>query len=209
MIQMTKKPIRIVKYNKTGQLGTLLEKQLPEGIEIHFYPAGYGQYWIEQLPLVTEGDLSETSLAEKIIYLKMMNTWGDVVNTHIINDGEYVILEVVHTGSINRHLYQVYLHFRSISQSYETLDSAIIGVLNYKYQGNNSQAGIMFERMLQMEEHMKLECLPCIRKVGENEWLVEKYMFKTRTDVPDKRGTLKEIIHHLNLMYGTKDVAED
>ena len=48
-----------------------------------------------------------------------------------------------------------------------------------------------------------------IRKVGENEWLIEKYMFKTRTDVPDKRGTLKEIVRHLNMMYGTKDVAED
>ena len=48
-----------------------------------------------------------------------------------------------------------------------------------------------------------------IRKLGENEWQVVKYLFKTKKEVEIKRGTLKEVVQVVNLRYGYKDVVEE
>ena len=48
-----------------------------------------------------------------------------------------------------------------------------------------------------------------IRKLGENEWQVVKYIFKTKKEEEIKRGTLKEVVQFVNLRYGYKDVAEE
>lgn len=146
------KEIRIVKLNRTGELGTLLQASESEGGKTHFYPAEMGQYRVSKLPVVTEKDFSETSLEEKVIYLKIRNTWGETKSTHVINNGEYIILEVQHKMEGNPTLYHPYLNYEGITRCYESLDSAIIGLLDYKYQGSSSQAGFLFERMLQMDK---------------------------------------------------------
>lgn len=145
-------PKRIVKLNRTGELGTLLQASESQGGKMHFYPADTGQYRVSELPVVTEKDISDTSLEEKIIYLKTKMTWGDVKNTHVINNGEYIIFEVQHKTKDHPIYYHIYLNFVSVTQCYASLDSAIIGLLDYKYQGGNSQAGYMIERMLQMDK---------------------------------------------------------
>ena len=48
-----------------------------------------------------------------------------------------------------------------------------------------------------------------VRKIGENDWQFVKYLFKTNAEETGRRGTLKELVSHLNLRYGTKDIAED
>lgn len=38
---------------------------------------------------------------------------------------------------------------------------------------------------------------------------LRKYLFNTNTEETGRRGTLNELVSHLNLRYGTKDIAED
>lgn len=48
-----------------------------------------------------------------------------------------------------------------------------------------------------------------MRKLGENEWQVVKYIFMTKNEEEIKRGTLKEVVQFVNLRYGYKDIAEE
>jgi len=48
-----------------------------------------------------------------------------------------------------------------------------------------------------------------MRKIGDNDWQFVKYLFNTNTEETGRRGTLNELVSHLNLRYGTKDIAED
>ena len=48
-----------------------------------------------------------------------------------------------------------------------------------------------------------------LRKLGEDEWQVIMYLFKTKSEKQIKRGTLKEVVQYVNLRYGYKDVAEE
>ncbi|MDD5454024.1 MAG: hypothetical protein PHW62_00790 [Candidatus Ratteibacteria bacterium] len=149
------KPLRIVKLNTTGELGQLIEEAKCMGGLTHFLAAGTGNYLLNNLPVVTEKDISETALPEKIIYLKLELGKYRSINDFIINNGEYIILEVPHDIASEPHPYHIfhtYINFMDTGKGYASLDSALIGLLAYKYQGTNSQAGEMFERMLEMNK---------------------------------------------------------
>lgn len=48
-------PLRIVKLNRTGELGTLLQASESEGGKMHFYPANTEQYRVNgKVPEVGE-----------------------------------------------------------------------------------------------------------------------------------------------------------
>lgn len=147
--------IRIVKLRATGKLGRLIDEAECAGGLTHFYAAGTGSYYLNNLPIVNADEISGTSLQEKIIYLKLELGKYKCISDHIINNGEYIILEVNHQIASEPHPYHIfhtYLNFRDTCKGYESLDSAIIGLLDVKYQGNNSQAHMMFERMLEMDK---------------------------------------------------------
>ena len=125
--------------------------------KILFYPAGQGQYWEDRLEeIINAADVRYPSLEEKIVYLKMEmtrngNNGNLILNVHTINNGEYIIFEVSKPDE-ERNIFYTHLNFKETCRGYYSLDSAIIGLLEFKYQGNNSQAGFLFERMLQMND---------------------------------------------------------
>lgn len=148
--------IRIVKLRATGELGHLIDEAECVGGLTHFYAAGTGSYYLNKLPVVNADEISETSLEEKIIYLKLELGKYKCISDHVINNGEYIIFEVNHqivSEPHQYHIFHTYLNFQDTGKGYESLDSAIIGLLDVKYQGNNSQAHEMFERMLEMDKH--------------------------------------------------------
>ena len=97
---------------------------------------------------ITEDDVTETSLVEKIVVLKMEFHWGTVTAVEVINKGEDIIFESKDGYGIS---FYTYLNFEDICKGSTTLDGAIINLLAHKYDGCNSQAGYMFERMLKMQ----------------------------------------------------------
>lgn len=140
----------IVKRNVTGDIGTLYRRSSVEEQPMRFLKAGMGTFHPETLPIVKREDVSETTLNEKVTgYLIMEFRMGEVIDATIINNGEYIILKAI-LGGKKTPSYHVYLNFKDICRGYESFDSALIGLLEYKHLGNNSQAGLMFERMLQM-----------------------------------------------------------
>lgn len=134
----------IVKYK--GVLGTLLSW----GQKTHFLESGIkNPQLLNNLPVVTPDDVSETSMDEKIIHLKMDCRWGTVKAHYIIRDGEYIILKVMRKDKPEQY-YHEYLNFKDTGHGSTSFDGALIGLLTIKYQGGESQAGMMFERMLRM-----------------------------------------------------------
>lgn len=78
-------------------------------------------------------------------------TWGEVIRIHTI--GEYDIVEFYRwdekgkadTTDISFHCY---LNGKSVSQSWSSLDEALVGLIAYKHEGPNSKAATYFMRML-------------------------------------------------------------
>lgn len=144
----------IVKYDLTADIGILIRSR--DTGKMHFLKAGSGKYSTYLLPEATQENVSGTSLEEKLMFLKIeMPTRDKIIETYILNSGEYVIFKVLSRATLSTtevRLYRTYLNFKDTGKGYESLDGALIGLLEYKYQGTNSQAGEMFERMLQMEK---------------------------------------------------------
>lgn len=134
----------IVKYK--GALGRVIIGQYDKKGEYLFYPAGNRSYWERALATITEDDVTEATLEEKIVYLKMGFHWGTVKSVEIINKGEYVVFES------DESMFHSYLNFEDICKGSRTLDGAIINLLAHKYDGCNSHAGYLIERMLQMDK---------------------------------------------------------
>lgn len=136
----------IVKYK--GELGRVIIGTNDKKGQHLFYPAGKRSYWERALATITEDDVTEATPEEKIEYLKLGFHWGTVKSVEVINNGEYVIFESINGTESTFHSY---LNFEYICKGSTTLDGAIINLLAHKYDGCNSQAGYMFERMLKMQ----------------------------------------------------------
>lgn len=90
-------------------------------------------------------------------------TWGEVVKIHEI--GEYAIVE--HHPPIfknSRSTYQInysktefscYIDGNDICRGAESLDSALVTCIAYKYDGASSQAGNFFMKMIKPEKEDK------------------------------------------------------
>jgi hypothetical protein len=139
----------IIKFN--GKLGEVVTDDKNNFL---FHPAGFGSYYYNQLQVITEGDITETTQEEKIEYLKQEFVWGEIINTYII--GEYVIFEFIESYTLKnegkevRH-FHAYINYKDISISYNSLDYCLIGTIAYKYDGANSQAAKFFERMINLK----------------------------------------------------------
>lgn len=117
---LTMKYGEIVKYN--GELGKLVT----EDKKFYFLPVNYGGYYCSNLEEVTENNIEETTIEEKIHFNEMEFSWGTVVKTHCI--GKYQIIEYKDDRD-NSICYSIYINFKGIGCSYNTLDTALIGVI--------------------------------------------------------------------------------
>jgi len=142
----------IVKTKVTGDIGKLCYPEMTQGADMRFLKAGTGRFSSERLPIVTKNDVLEATLAEKIIYLKLEFHGADIVETTVINDGEYIIFKALWVRK-NKVSYHTFLNFKDACRGYELFDSALIGLVAQKYLGSNSgEAGILIGRMLKMPD---------------------------------------------------------
>ena len=141
----------IVKTKVTGDIGKLYCPSISPSADMRFLKAGIGQFRPEQLPVVTKNDVLETTSAEKIIYLKLEFHGADIVETTVINDGEYIIFKALWVRK-NKVTYHTFLNFKDTCQGYNSFDSALIGLIAQKYLGRTriDEAVIMVERMFLM-----------------------------------------------------------
>lgn len=101
--------------------------------------------YYSDLDTVTDDDVQETTHEEKIEYLKAVFVWGDVINVHCI--GEYQIIEAEYKGNIE---YYGYMDYNDIHVIYKSLDEALIGIIDIKYDGRETTAPYYFAKMIGM-----------------------------------------------------------
>jgi hypothetical protein len=131
----------IVKYN--GELGKIL---VDDENKFRFLPENQGGYYLSSLEIVTKEDVLETTDEEKIEYLKRRFIWGEILETYHIE--EYIIFKYTDKNRGGNILFHTFINFKSTGISYDSLDSALIGLIAYKHEGANSRAGEYFEKML-------------------------------------------------------------
>lgn len=97
----------------------------------------------------------DLTLEERVRAIKGEFPWGPVKEVHII--GDYQIVEFHPRVFKNGHgtseysestSFSAYIGWHSISRSYDTLDEALVGLIAYKHDGNNSSAAEYFMRMI-------------------------------------------------------------
>lgn len=120
-----------------GEYGETKEKDL-------FYPAGYGQYYENELELLNEIEYKEGTKEDYMKYIIQDYIWGKIINVYSI--GEYQILEVI--DNEGEKTYHSYINYESTSHCYNNLETAITGAIAYKYDGENSQANKFFWKMI-------------------------------------------------------------
>ena len=76
-------------------------------------------------------------------------TWGFIEEFYTI--GPYDIVKYI-TNHGNETNYHGWINGKDTSRGWTTLDRAILGLLAYKHDGNNSQAGELMSRMLGLPE---------------------------------------------------------
>lgn len=79
--------------------------------------------------------------------------WGRVVQVHKI--GDIAIIEAISdtSGMEGETQFHGWVGDKNTCHAYSDLDAAIVGTIAYKYQGPNSQAGMFFCRMVEMDKH--------------------------------------------------------
>lgn len=136
----------IVKLN--GKLGKLVTNK-KDGVEhFYFHPIGYGNYYIDDLIEVTEETIVNANTEEKIKYIEDEFNWGNIIQTIHIPVSNIQIIEYMDRHSKNKVSYHVYIDFRDTNTSYETMDSALVGAIGYKYEGGNGKAAGYFMKMI-------------------------------------------------------------
>jgi len=139
----------IVKHNnQLGKLTRGAEKKL------YFVPAKYYVQSWEDLTVITEENVQDTTHDEKVEFLKNDFTWGDVIKTYTV--GEYVIFEYIDGYDLEHEKvknirFHALINYQTVSISYHSLDSCLIGTIAYKFDGANSQAAGYFEKMIGMK----------------------------------------------------------
>lgn len=110
---------------------------------------GKGNYSTQQLPVIEHTE--EISSEEKITLLRNLFVWGIVEEIYVLKkDYEYVIFE--YKDSKDETLFHTFLNFKDMNRGYLNFDSAMLGLLEHKYQGNDSRAAEYCERILEMKD---------------------------------------------------------
>jgi len=82
-------------------------------------------------------------------------TWGKLIKIHEI--GPYAIGEYVHWENSeleethDEKSYHIWVDGKDTCRGASSLESAIVQAIAYKFDGNNSQAGLFFMRMISKE----------------------------------------------------------
>jgi hypothetical protein len=99
-----------------------------------------GNYTSSELPTVTSIDLEEPTITQKIHYIEDNCPWGKVIKTHIINNIQ--IIEYLSNPTFDASIgetksseigFSIYLDWKSTCYGSNSLDSAIVTALSYKY----------------------------------------------------------------------------
>lgn len=108
-----------------------------------FLPCNYGTYSTSRLVEITENDVREATCDEKLDLIKREYFCGRVIKIHCV--GEYQIIEAIKNGEKHWH---GYINYKNTHTSYQSLDSALVGCIGYKYEGGNGKAAMYFCKMI-------------------------------------------------------------
>lgn len=114
---------------------------------LRFLPCNYGMYSTSILKAITENDVREATHEEKLALIRREYHYGKVVKIHCV--GEYQIVEAIKgDGKIH---YHGYISYKDTNASYSSLDSALVGCIGRKYEGENGKAAMYFYKMIGIE----------------------------------------------------------
>ena len=130
----------VVYKDKIGKVVTTYGKK----DECRFLPCNYGRYYSEKLDVITDETVRAATHDEKLELIREEYTWGTVKDIHCI--GDYQIVEAIDKkGKTHFH---GYINYGDINISYSSLDSALIGMVCYKYEGGNERLSGYIGRIL-------------------------------------------------------------
>ncbi|GAB6458294.1 hypothetical protein bcgnr5390_10120 [Bacillus luti] len=104
---------------------------------------------------LTGRNIEEPTKLEVSEFLKKGFGWGEVTNSFQLNDYQYMIFEYI--NDINKKMYHTYIDLKTTSKSYVSMEQAILGVIDHRLNGPNSQAALACEKLLQMHLPVKQE----------------------------------------------------
>lgn len=99
-------------------------------------------------------DPEQLSLDDAKHYLASGYVWGKVKAVHVIGDYQIVEYHPRNCGRGNRGIdyetthFHPYIDWIDTNRSYTTLEEAMVGMVAYRFDGNNSQAAMYFSRMI-------------------------------------------------------------
>ena len=137
----------IVRHN--GVLGKI-HRVLRDGEEAYiFQPYFKRRYDSNEDDVYQLSDFEPTDAQEQLEYIKKTFSSGPVIGAANISD-----FQIVHYLDYdNEECFAIYVDFVDAHVSTHSLDYALIEALAIKYDGCNSQAGVMFSRMLRMDKN--------------------------------------------------------
>lgn len=133
----------VVYKDKIGKVVTTYGKK----DEYRFLPCNYGNYYSENLDVITEETVRPATHDEKLKLIKEEYHWGEVKNIHCI--GDLQVVEAVNKES--KTYFHGYINYRDICVSYLSLDSALIGLICRKYEGANEKLSGYIGRILNVD----------------------------------------------------------
>lgn len=110
---------------------------------LRFLPCNYGTYSTSRLKAITEDDVREATHEEKLDLIEREYHWGRVLKIHCV--GEYQIVEANSDQEIH---YHGYINYKDTNTSYHSLDSALVGCIGRKHEGENGKAAMYFCKMI-------------------------------------------------------------
>jgi hypothetical protein len=139
-----------------------------------FHPVNYGRCYFDTLDTITEDMVREASHHEKVRLISEEFTWGRILDIHCVNN--YQIIEYENKGT-KEILWHGYINYNDINISYQSLDSALIGCIGYKYEGGNGRAASYFEKMigLNKENQAVTNKENSLKKTASNKMIYRQY----------------------------------
>jgi len=117
-----------------------------------FY-SGKGGYSPSSLPTIE--DFSVPTNEEKVQHLKSIFVWGTIKHVYQFGaNSEYLVFEYQDYHDKSQTVFHLYRHFKDISRGAYSFDKALLTLLEYKYQGLNSQAAEGCARLLEIDRHV-------------------------------------------------------
>lgn len=127
-----------------NEIGTIVKDK----DDFKFHPCNYGRCYFSELDIITANDVREATHDEKLELIEREFTWGRVVKIHCV--GEYQIVEYIDRRD-HKTCYHIYINYTDASNSYSSLDAALVGCVGCKYEGRGGRAAMYFEKMIGLD----------------------------------------------------------